>query len=151
MKRLHLWLIAAAGLVIVLALVLALQMGEKSPIFAAGKIRVDESVAAHAKGIQTLYLVIYDAESPMPMPYGAVRESVPANDPKEIDFLITQEKLQVMNPGRPMPKVLRVKARLDLDGVAGMDQAGDLVGEAENVAFGTTDAKITINKRIGSH
>ncbi len=151
MKRLNLWIFVGLFLVIGLALVLAMNMGEKSPIFASGTIQISDDVAPHAKAIKTLYLIIYDAGSEMPMPYGAVREILADGATGEIAFLITQEKLQVMNEARPRPQMLRIKARLDLDGVAGMDQVGDLVGEVAGVPFGATDVRFAIDKRIGSH
>ena len=61
---------------------------------------------------------------------------------------ITKEKLQVMNPNRPVPKRMRLKARLDKDGMGGMDQPGDMTGEVYDVSFGKDNVEIVINKKI---
>ncbi len=45
-----------------------------------------------------------------------------------------------------MPPQFRLKARLDADGAGGMDQPGDLVGEVSQVASGSRDVVITINR-----
>ena len=76
---------------------------------------------------RVLYVVVYDMDSPMPMPYGAMKERLdsPATAGVFFPLTITKEKLMVMNPNRPVPQRMRLKARLDKDGNAGMDQPGD--------------------------
>ena len=49
-------------------------------------------------------------------------------------------------PNKPKPKTMRIKARLDVDGQAGRDQPGDIVGEATQVAYGSTNIAIELNK-----
>lgn len=130
--------------------------GEKSPLYASGKIVLDESLAEKAQGIRMLYLVVYDADSPMPMPYGAMKERLDADATAGAfrDFLITKEKLQVMMArDDPMamaahPKNIRVKVRLDKDGLAGMDQPGDLIGSVGPLPFGTDGVTIKIDQYV---
>ncbi len=149
------WLIGGIVVlaVIIMAVIAALQTGEKSPAFATGRVVLDPSMEEKAKGIRTLFIVIHDADSPMPMPYGAIKETL-SEDAKAgtiVDFLITKERIQVMGGGmegmeRPLPKSMRLKARLDLDGLAGMDQPGDLTGVVEGVPFGAENVEIKINQ-----
>lgn len=142
-------------LVIVLAVAgaiyMAMSTGEKSPIFAAGKVALNSELADKAQGIRTLYIVVYDADSQMPMPFGAMKErlNADAHNGEFFDFMITREKLQVMGGADvPAPKHMRLKVRLDKDGLAGMDQPGDLIGSVENVAFGSDRVNVTIDKMV---
>jgi hypothetical protein len=110
-----------------------------------------------AKGIRTLYVIVYDAKSPMPRPYGAMKVDLKADasgtlykgdltfDPKATSTK-NEGNVQVMGAPTP-PTELRLKARLDKDGSAGGDQPGDIVGKAEKVAAGST-TKIVINTVI---
>lgn len=150
-------MLALAGLVLAVLMGVALvQMGEASPVYASGKIALDESLADKAKGIRILYLVVYDADSPMPMPYGAMKERLEedAVSGEFFDFMITKEKLQVMMArDDPMamaahPKNIRVKVRLDKDGLAGMDQPGDLTGSTGPMAFGAENVTIKIDQYV---
>ena len=83
------------------------------------------------------------------MPYGAIRWPL-KQDPKGsfYSFTITKDNLQVMRPSHRIPKTLRIKARLDRSGTAGMDAPGDLTGEIIPVKTGSTGVRITINKLI---
>ena len=136
--------------VIGLSMYSAMEFGEKSPFFATGNIELDSSLVADADGISTLYITVFDAESPMPMPYGAMKErlSKPAAAGSFFPLVITKEKLQVMNPNRPVPKKMRLKARLDKDGLGGFDQPGDLTGQVHDISFGEENVTIIINKKI---
>lgn len=136
--------------VIAIALYSALDQGEKSPIFAAGTVELSPELQGDATGMQTMFVTVFDEESPMPMPYGAMKEHLPADFSQPVTFLITKEKLMVMNPDAAQPKRLRVKVRLDKDGVAGPDQPGDLVGIVEHVPFGERNAAVKISQKIGS-
>jgi hypothetical protein len=112
---------------------------------------------AAAKGIRTLYVIVYDAKSPMPRPYGAMKVDLKADasgtlykgdltfDP-EATSSKNDGNVQVMGAPTP-PTELRLKARLDKDGSAGMDQPGDIVGKVDTIAAGST-AKIVINSLI---
>ena len=150
MKKVVLFSFVGIIAIAVLALFSASEHGEKSPFFAQGTIELDPALVEDADGIATLYVVVYDMDSQMPMPYGAMKErlSEPAKGGKFFPLAITKEKLMVMNPNMPTPKRMRLKARLDKDGGAGMDQPGDLTGEVRDVSFGQSDVTIVINKKI---
>lgn len=133
-----------------LGLYKALKTGEKSPIYLSGNINISKPLIEKIKNQDTLYLVLYDKNSPMPMPYGAVREKFDPNVAKKgkIGFLITKEKLQLMNENSPVPKVFRFKVRIDKDGIGGRDQIGDLTGELGEVNYGNKNVAIDINKIV---
>jgi hypothetical protein len=116
--------------------------------FATLEVTVEDKVAKAATGVRTLYVIVYDSESKMPMPYGAMKVDLKA-DAKGSIFKgdLTTANVQRMNPQAPFPKTIRLKARLDKDGNAGMDQPGDVVGKAEGIKVGD-NAKIVINTTI---
>ncbi len=148
------WLIGACFLIIVgIGLKMALDTGEKSPIFASGSVELDPGLVQDSVGITTLFLVIFDQDSPMPMPYGAAKFTLdhPPQAGKFFDFVLTKEKLQIMGMGgggQGFPHKMRLKARLDRDGFGGADQAGDIVGEISAVDFGGKDIHILLNRKI---
>jgi len=116
--------------------------------FADIEISLDDSALLKKNtGIRTLYVTIYDASSSMPIPYGAVKVDLD-KDAKGTFYKaeLNSENVTVMSGGE-IPKKLRIKARLDKDGSAGRDEAGDLVGIADQVAAGSK-VKIVINKAI---
>lgn len=146
-------LVGALGLVIIIAIALssALQMGEKSPIYAAGTVELAPELVTDAQGISTLFIILHDAESGMPMPFGAMKERLSSDLTASYAFKITKEQLMMMNPNAPVPGTFRLKARLDKDGVAGADQPGDLVGSVENIQLGSTDVIIRIDRKVTAH
>ena len=153
MKKIH----VVGGIIILITIVIgvatALKTGEKSAIYVSGRVLLDPALVEKADGIRTLYLILYDADSTVPMPYGAVRErlSESMREGSGYNFLITKEKIQTMRPDAQHfpPKNLRVKARLDKDGRAGRDQPGDLTGMVGQVPLGTTDVELKISQYIG--
>lgn len=145
------WIGVIVVLVIIgIALYSAIDQGEKSPIFAAGTVELTPELQGDAVGIQTMFVTVFDEESPMPMPYGAMKENLGSDFNQTQTFLITKEKLMVMNPDAPQPKKLRVKVRLDKDGIAGPDQPGDLVGIVEHVNFGERNTAVKISQKVGA-
>ncbi len=116
--------------------------------FATLEVTVEDKVAKAAAGVRTLYVIVYDNESKMPMPYGAMKVDLKA-DAKGSIFKgdLTTANVQRMNPQAPFPKTIRLKARLDKDGNAGMDQPGDVIGKADGIKVGD-NAKIVINTTI---
>jgi len=136
----------ATGLIAVVA---SFQFGQTSPLFAKGDLVLAPELNDKVAGIDTLYIIVFDEESPMPMPYGATRFKVrEAPVGQFMHFVLTNESMRVMMGERPEPKRMRIKARLDMDGNAGPDQPGDLVGEVSGVPFGSRDVTITIARRI---
>lgn len=115
-------------------------------VLASGSVELKKGLEAQAKGIKTLFVVIYNLESKRPMPYGAVRFQL-KQDAKGVfhKFTLTTDNVQQMMPS-PVPKKMRIKARLDKDGSAGMDRPGDIVGEIKPVQAGSKDIKIVLSK-----
>ena len=148
MKNLGLWVGLGIVLVVVVAIFSAGKMGETSHAFARGKVVLADELASNAAGIRTLYITVFDQDRPMP-PYGAMRKTLTEDPRGEVyEFAITQERLQVMMEGAPWPKTARIKARLDRDGLGGIDQPGDLVGEISSVRHGDSDLVITIAQMV---
>ncbi len=133
---------------IVVGIITAMDMGEKSPVFVSGTIGISDELKADANGVETLFVIVYDEASPMPMPYGAMKEKMPQDLSQPIPFLVTKESLRIMNPDAPTPQSLRVKVRIDKDGVAGPDQPGDMTATMEGVAFGTRDVQLKVANKI---
>lgn len=149
MKNIGIWGAVLIIAVIVGATFVALDYGEPSPIYLAGSVELASELDEAAAPMDTLFLILYDPDSPMPMPYGAVRYKLSQKPHGRFhEFIVTSETLSVMNADRPLPKRFRLKAKLDADGNAGMDQAGDLVGEATDLAFGAKEVVVTINQKI---
>lgn len=116
--------------------------------FAQIEVKLDGKLAEKASvGIRTLYIILYNAQSAAPMPYGALKVDLD-KDPKGSVFKGTLDSSNVMMmSGGPLPESLKIKARLDKDGSAGKDSPGDLVGLAEQVKLGS-DVSIVIDKAI---
>ena len=98
-------------------------------------------------GLRTLYIIVYDSQSSMPMPYGALKIDL-SKDPQGTVYKgsLNSNNINVMSGG-PLPETLRIKARLDRDGSAGKDSPGDVVGTIEGVKKGSS-VKIKIDKEI---
>lgn len=148
MKRITLIGILVVGLVALFAILAALNTGEKSPIYVAGTVELPGEMRADAEGIRTMFVTIFDEETQMPMPYGAMKEYLPDDLSKPIEFALTKEKMQIMNPNARMPRYMRVKVRFDKDGMGGADQPGDLVGIVEHVQFGAENVRLKIQQKI---
>jgi hypothetical protein len=115
---------------------------------ASVEITVDDKVASAATGVRTLYVIVYDSESQRPMPFGAMKVELKADAKGSIyKGDLTTANVQRMNPHAPIPKTIRLKARLDKDGNAGMDQPGDVVGKLDSVKVGES-ARIVINTKV---
>lgn len=109
--------------------------------YADVEIKLDDAQAKAAAGIRTLFITIYDQESKMPMPYGAMKVDLD-KDAKGVVYKGKLDSNNIMKMGGgETPKKLRIKAKLDKDGSAGADAAGDVVGIVEGVAVGS---KVTI-------
>ncbi|MDE3270194.1 MAG: hypothetical protein OYH77_07920 [Pseudomonadota bacterium] len=142
----NVWLIGTLVLAIVVAAAVftAFYTGEKSKVIVAGKIRVAPHLQKQAQHIRILYIVLRDAQAMHPMPYGAYVDRT-----GNFSFMLTKDNIQLMGAGASAePTTLNIKARLDKDGRAGIDQQGDLVGELTGIATGTTDVEIVINRAI---
>ena len=113
-------------------------------VIAAGEVSLDPKLEARAKGVRTLFLVLRDENSPMPMPFAAMKVELKKDaSGKFHTFRLTDSNVTKMSGG-DTPAKIEIKARLDRDGSAGRDSPGDLVGSAKGVNAGSTDVKITI-------
>ena len=147
MKKVTLIGIIAFMIMFIVGVVVATQFGEKSPIYFHAKLSLDDKLTKRASGHRVLFITLFDENSPRPMPYGATRFVLPkAPEGNFINLSITHENLQLMSQGQDHPQKFRVKARLDGDGQAGKDQAGDIVGIKENVEYGSTNIEILLNE-----
>jgi len=142
-------LLAALTLVIAACIGAALFFGQTSPIIAEGKILLKPEFEAQAQGMRTVYIIVRDPASPMPMPFGAMATTL-SEDPSGtvMSFKLTKDNLRVMNAASEPPKKITIKARLDMDGLGGADQAGDIVGVAENIDWGAQDVTVTLDQLI---
>lgn len=146
MKKIGLLGVFGILVIVVIAIVSALKFGETSPILVGGKIKVAPHVLEAGRTAKTLFITLFDANSDAPMPYGAMRESLAAPiGPEGYDFLITPERISNMAEGRPQPEAFRVKARLDMDGMGGPDQPGDMTGKVDRVTPGSENVEILIS------
>ena len=153
MKKMFIVLIFVVG-TIGMGLYFAIKTGEKSPFYSQGQLVLDAQLEPSAGDFETLFMIIYDLDSPMPMPFGAVKFRLDKAPRKGafFDFSITKEKLMVMREGEiPPPKRMRIKARLDKDGVAGPDQPGDITGEVSEISFGQSGVSIVMDKLIPAY
>lgn len=153
MKKLIPVLVIALLAIVGYSLYQAQNVGEKSPIYLGGTIEVSPDLKENIDSQNTLFLVLYDQNSPMPMPYGAIKETIEPSQLKDgrYDFLITKEKLQVMSMGNENPKVpelFRLKVRVDRDGVGGRDQPGDISGQLTGLPYGKKDVAIKLDTLI---
>ena len=117
-------------------------------VYADVEVKItDAKLEKQGAGIRTLYITIYDEASKAPMPYGAMKVELKADAKGTIyKGKLDTANIMVMGHG-DAPKTLRIKAKLDKDGSAGMDAAGDLVGNATGVTAGSK-VTITIDKAI---
>lgn len=151
MKKITLFGLLGAIVAIVIAVFAAFDQGQRSPVYVEGSVSLASEYQSLAKNYDTVFFIIFDENSPMPMPYGAVKERVAdlfQNGDEKVELFITYEKLRVMNPNRPRPESMRVKVRFDRDGVAGADQPGDIVGELTGVAFGSRGVSIVADRMV---
>jgi len=147
MKKVGLFIGLGVVVVIVVAIVMAGQMGETNYAFARGKIVLDESLIEPASKASTLYIIISGADRPMP--FGAFRKSITSPPGKDVyDFVLTKDNIQAMMDMSTWPNEVKLKARLDIDGVAGPDQPGDLVGELYPVTLGSKDLVLKIDRLV---
>ena len=117
--------------------------------FADVEVKIDDvKIAKKGEKIHTLYITIYDADSAMPRPYGAARINLDKDPSKGLVYqgILDTTNVAVMGGG-DMPKHLKIKARLDKDGSAGPDEAGDLVGINAKIDTGSK-AVVVIDKAI---
>lgn len=147
MKNIGMWIAVGIVGIIVIAILSAGNMGETSKAFARGTIVIDPALMERTGSVKALFLTVFDENRPMP-PFGAMKTTLKEVDGNTLDFIVTRERLQIMVEGMPWPKTARIKARLDLDGLGGPDQPGDMVGEIRGITAGSNGLTINISKII---
>lgn len=142
-------LLGALTLVIAACIGAAFFFGETSPVIAEGKIILSNELESQSQGMRTLYIIVRDPNSPMPMPYGAMSTTL-TSDPKGtvMTFKLTKDNLRIMNASAEHPKTILIKARLDMDGMGGADTAGDITGTLDNVTWGAQDLHLTLDHLV---
>lgn len=142
-------LVILGFLVIASSIGAALMFGEKSPLIASGVVTLPETLTTQAQGMRTLYIIVRDAESPLPMPWGALITTLQEEPKGDVySFVLTRDNLRIMNPGAEPPKKLQLKARLDMDGMGGPDMAGDIIGSKTDIPFGSRDVILELSELI---
>lgn len=144
-------LLAALTLVIAACIGAAIFFGQTSPVIAEGKVILKPEFDAQAQGMRTVYIIVRDPASPMPMPYGAMATTL-VSDPSGtvLNFKLTKENLRVMAESQNHPQKVNIKARLDMDGLGGSDQPGDIVGTVENIDWGARNLTIALDQLVTS-
>jgi hypothetical protein len=142
-------MLIAVTLVIGASIGTAFFFGETSPVIAEGKITLAPGMETQAQGMRTIYIIVRDPSSPMPMPYGAMATTIAADPTGTVmTFKLTKDNLRVMNTSGDHPAKIQIKARLDLDGMGGPDQAGDITGVIEETPWGSRELNIELNHLV---
>lgn len=142
-------LIAALTIVIAACIGAAIFFGQTSPVIAEGKVVLKPEFDAQAQGMRTVYIIVRDPASPMPMPYGAMATTLTSDATGNVmNFKLTKENLRVMAEASNPPQKVTIKARLDMDGLGGSDQPGDIVGILENVDWGARNLTIALDQLV---
>ena len=105
------------------------------------EVKLSPKLLAQASGVRTLFITVFDAKSPRPMPYGAMKVDLSKDAGEQVYKGNLDTDIVRPMGGGEVPKLLRIKARLDKDGGAGPDSSGDLVGVVNEIQAG---AKVTI-------
>lgn len=125
------------------------EMAAQDDVFlASGTISLDSKLEEKAKGIRTLFVTIFNAESSQPVPYGSQKIDLKKDAKGQFaEFNLTTGNIARMqaSAGKTLMK-MRIKARLDKDGSAGVDQPGDLIGVIDNIDVGAKNLKLMINQ-----
>ncbi len=149
MKALPRWLQALLSIVaLLLILLIASRFSEKAPIYAEGSISISPQLAAKAEEQRNLFIVVFDQNSPGPMPYGALRVQLDAAPHGTFHhFILTRENLSVM-AGKQNGELdkMRIKARLSSSGFIGQNSQGDLYGEITDISLAAQGLHIVIDK-----
>ncbi len=134
------------SLILMMSLWSSLSLAAPSKI-ADVEVKLSPKLLAQAAGVRTLFITVFDAKSPRPMPYGAMKVDLSKDAAEQVfQGSLDTDKVRPMGGGE-VPKLLRIKARLDKDGGAGPDATGDLVGVVNEVQAGGK-VTITIDKVI---
>ena len=114
----------------------------------SGKLVLKKDLSPRAKGIRTVFFSFYDPAAAAPMPCGAAKLAIEKDASGEF-LTYTLDEQSVMLMGCPeIPATFNLKVKLDKDGSAGRDSAGDLVGMANGVKKGSVGVVVNVDKFI---
>lgn len=115
---------------------------------ASGKLVLPPELSAKAKGIRTVFLTIQDPKATTPMPCAAKKFTLDKDAQGEfLSFTLDETSLMMMACSQ-LPETMNLKAKLDKDGSAGRDAAGDIVGTLTGVKKGSDKLTIKLEKAI---
>lgn len=153
--------------VVLLAIGYALLVGDKTKIYVNGTVELAPPLREKGKAARTVFIILRDAADSTPpitvieadaivgnkprrpsMPWGAYRDKVDFTRNASYGFTITKDNLQLMAQQNDPPASFNIKVRLDRDGQGGVDQPGDLVGTRQQVARGSKDVRIVIDREV---
>lgn len=116
----------------------------------SAKLVLGKDLAPSAKGIRTVFVAIQDPAAKMPMPCAAKKFTLTKDAEGEfLSFTLDSDSLTLM-ACKELPETMNLKAKLDKDGSAGPDAAGDIVGRVTGIKKGASQVTITLDKAIGS-
>ena len=85
---------------------------EKPQYYVAGEIKVSQDLAYLASSYSHVFIALYASEEDK-MPYGAFRQQIKHNFTRgSLHFVINKANLFVMQPGKELPKKIKIKATL---------------------------------------
>ncbi len=102
---------------------------------------------APATDSRTIFLIVQDPASPMPMPCAAQKIELAKPLQGELAISLDSDKLKLI-ACPAVPAVFHLKAKLDKDGSAGRDSSGDVVGIAQHVKNGARNVVVTLDKVV---
>lgn len=116
---------------------------KKETLLASGTIRVAPELRDRVDPLAVLFIIALNPQGQI----SAVQKLLP---PFQFPLAFTLTEKDQMIAGMPMPEEIRLKIRLDKDGNANPDQAGDLLGFTDPplVKVGSKGLGITLNKII---
>jgi hypothetical protein len=131
----------------ILALVgLALSSAALAKPVVSGELLLPKSLNEKAKGIRTIFISIQDPKAASPMPCAAQKFTIDKDaEGTFLKFTLDTDSLMMM-ACPTVPEVMSLKVKLDKDGSAGRDSAGDIVGVAQKVKKGATNVKVILDK-----
>jgi hypothetical protein len=134
------------------SLALTYSLAASAAPIASGKIVLTPKLKEAAKGIRTIFVSVYDGSKKggPAMPYGAIKIDLTqdAGGGDVTAFTLDTDTMMIMGAADQVPKKLDIKAKLDKDGSAGPDEAGDLVGWAKSVKPGAKNVVVKIDKQV---
>jgi len=102
--------------------------GRVSASFMEMNVELAPELADQGQGARTLFFIFYKETEPSSKVWVAYREQLEGPLVESRKFVFNKEKIQLYRDNWQAPDEFRGKIRLDLDGFAGPDQPGDIIG-----------------------